>query len=190
MSDTSKAGPTLSDGVQELQAYFPNDAALQDAMARLTLLGLDRADLSLPDVHAATATPDAADAATSDIDTQQVRTMASGITGTAAGMVVAATLATGGLAAPLVAVGAGLSALGAAATTTGVGVAADQAGSSERDRLGAEGKLILAVRMRTPEQAQAATDAMRDAGATKVAAITRASEAMTRGVNASSWTGG
>ncbi len=190
MSDTDKSGPALSEEVQELQAYFPNDATLQDAMGRLTLLGFDRADLSLPDMHSAEATPDQADAATSDIDSKQVRTMASGITGTAAGMAVAATLATGGLAAPLVAAGAGLSALGVAAATTGVGVAADQAGSSERDRLGAEGKLILAVRIRTQEQTRNATEALNGAGATKVASITRASEAVTRGVNAASWTGG
>ena len=189
MSDTDKSGPALNEEVQELQAYFPNDATLQDAMGRLTLIGFDRADLSLPDVHTVEATPDEAASATSDIDTKQIRTMAAGFAGSTAGVAVAATLATGGLAAPLVAVGAGLSALGAAAATTGVGVVSEQAGTSERDRLGAEGKLILAVRLREPQQAAQATEALNAAGATKVASITRATEALTRGLNATSWTG-
>lgn len=188
-SQQDKAGPELTEDVQELQAKFPNDAALQDAMSRLTLLGFDHADLSLPQEHSPTDTPDGAASATSDIDTQQVRTMASGLTGALAGTAIAATLATGGLAAPLVAAAAGVSAIGVSAATSGVGVVAGNASSSERDRLGAEGKLVLAVRVRSAERASEATAALRASGATDVAAITRASEALTRGVSSASWTG-
>ena len=190
--DTPKEGPALANEVQEIQGKFPNDDALQDALSRLTLLGFDHADFSLPDLNAPTETPDeGASAATDDIDTQQVRTMASGLTGATAGVAVAGVLAaTGGVAAPLIAAAAGASALGAAAATTGAGVVADQANSGERDRLGAEGKLVLAVRTRTAERVSQARQAMEEAGAIEVRNVERAEEALTRGVNATSWTGG
>lgn len=190
-TENAKPGPALSETAQELQGSFPNDATLQDALGRLTLLGFDRADLSIPDPDAAANTPDSgADAATSQIDSTQLRTMASGLTGTAAGMAVGAVVATGGLAAPLVAVAAGVSAIGAAAATTGIGVTANQAGVAARDQLGAAGKLILAVRIRDAATVAAAETAMRDAGATAVTRVERVEEALTRGVAATSWTGG
>lgn len=186
----AKAGPALSDNVHELQGRFANDAALQDAISRLSLLGFDRADFSIPDPDTVRATPDeGAEAAPSNIDNTQLRTMASGITGTAAGMAVGAAVATGGLAAPLVAAVAGVSALGAAAATTGIGVTADHAGVAARDQLGAAGKLILAVRLRDNALLQQAEAAMRDAGATEIMHVAQVEEALTRGVSASSWTG-
>ena len=183
-----KPGPALTTHAQELQGRFPNDAAMQDAISRLTLLGFDRADFSIPDPDAAQ-TPDAAAPAPSAIDSTQVRTMASGMTGTAAGIAVGAAVATAGLAAPLVAAVAGVSAIGAVAATTGIGVTADQAGVAARDQLGAAGKLVLAVRLRDAASAQPAEAAMRDAGALDVTPVGQVDDALTRGVSAASWTG-
>ncbi len=190
--DQDKAGPALGEQAHELQGRFPNDASLQDALGRLTLIGFDHADFSIPDPNSASDTPDqGASAATDDIDKSQLRTMASGMGGVAAGMAVAgAMMATGGLAGPLIAAAAGVSAIGTSAATSGAGVLASQAGSKERDRWGAEGKLILGVRLRSAEKMRAAEQAMREAGATEVTAVSRAEQAVTRGVNASSWTGG
>lgn len=186
----AKAGPVLSENVQELQGRFPDDATLQDAIARLTLLGFDRADLSVPDPTSAHDTPDeGASAAPSNIDNTQLRTMASGITGSAAGMAVGAAVVTGGVAAPLVAAAVGASALAASAATTGVGVTADHVAASARDELGARGRLILAVRIREAAQLPQAEAAMRDAGATAVEQVANAEHALTRGVSATSWTG-
>lgn len=184
-------GPALSSTVHEVQGHFPNDATLQDAMGRITLLGLDRADLSVPMPHNDTnpATPDEAAAAPSSLDTQQIRTMASGITGTAAGMGLAAVLASGGLAAPIVVAAAGVGAIATSAVTSGGGLAADAANATERDRLGAEGKLILAARIRSSDQLSAVEAAMREAGATDVTQVSREQDVVTRGVNATGWTG-
>ncbi len=184
-----KDGPALTENAQELQGRFPTDAALQDAISRLTLLGFDRADFSIPDPDDIDATPESANAAPSTIDNTQLRTMASGITGTAAGMAVGAAVATAGLAAPLVAAVAGVSALGAAAATTGIGVTADQAGASARDAQGAAGKLILAVRIHDAATLESAEAAMRDAGASGVERVKGVEQAFTRGVSATSWTG-
>jgi hypothetical protein len=184
------AGPALKDHVEELQGHFPNDATMQDALSRLTLLGFDRADFSVPEPDPAVATPEqGADAAPTHVDNTQLRTMASGMTGSAAGMALGALAATGVVAIPVVAAAAGVGALGAAAATTGVGVTAEQAGAAARDRLGAEGKLVLAVRIRDAAHLGAAEAAMREAGATGITRVERVDEALTRGVSASSWTG-
>ena len=44
MSDeTSKAGPVMAGSVDEVQGIFLSDAAMEDAIAKLTLAGFDRA---------------------------------------------------------------------------------------------------------------------------------------------------
>ena len=192
MSDNVKksAQPALPDQVQELQANFPNDASLQAAMAQLEMAGFDRADLSLPDPHAVVDTPDSADAPTGDIDRSQLRTMASGMAGTTAGFAVAGVLlATGGVAAPVAAALGGVSALGTVLATSGASNAVDAAGAAARDALGAAGKLILAVRIRSPDLAAKAEAALREAGGTEITGIVEASQAQTRGLNSTSWTG-
>ena len=182
--------PALADDVQEMQARFPTDATLQDAMAKLELAGFDRADLSLPDPHAAVDTPDSADAATGDIDRGQLRTMASGMAGTTAGFAVAGVLlATGGIAAPVVAALGGASAIGTVLATSGASNAVDAAAAAARDALGAEGKLILAVRIRSTELAAKAEAVLREAGGTDITAIVDANLAQTRGHSSTSWTG-
>jgi len=188
----NKAGPALPDEVQEVQGRFPNDATLQDALGRLTLAGYDRADFSLPeDQPGSPATPnEGQEAPTDDIDKTQVRTMASSMAGFAGAAAVAgATIATGG-AAGLATLAAGAVGLGAAAAATGAGKVADQANVDERNRLGAMGKLILAVRTRSGEQARQVAEIMREAGANDVSPITRTDDALTRGVSAAGWTGG
>lgn len=182
--------PALADEVQEIQAHFPADAALQAAIGQLELAGFDHADLSLPDPHAVVDTPDSAQAATGDVDRGQLRTMASGMAGATAGIGVAGVLlATGGLAAPVVAAIGGTSAIGTVLATSGLSNAVDSAAAAARDRLGAEGKLILAVRIRSAELATKAETLLREAGGTEITGILDAELAKTRGVNATSWTG-
>ncbi len=184
---TGKEGPALAESVAEVQGWFPTDAAMQAALAKLTLAGYDRADFSLPEDHpGAVATPtEGADNPTDAIDKQQIRTMTSGMAAAGAGMAVAGVVLTGGVG--LAAAAAGL---GAAALTSGAGVAADNTQVQERDQLGAAGRLILAVRTDQPGQAPQVESIMRDAGATRTMQVTRSDTALTAGVSAASWTGG
>lgn len=188
----AKEGPALPDEVQEVQGRFPNDARLQDALSRLTLAGYDRADFSLPEEQPGLAsTPnEGQNAATDDIDKTQLRTMGSGMASFAGASAVAgATIATGG-AAGIATLAAAAVGLGAAAAATGLGKAIDQADVDERNRRGALGKLILAVRTRSEEQVRQVTEIMQQTGADDVRPIVRTDEALTRGVSAASWTGG
>ncbi len=182
--------PGLSDEVQEIQANFPNDAALQEAINALEHAGFDRADLSLPDTEATVDTPDSAEAPTDHIDRGQLRTMASGMAGTAAGFAAAgALLATSVVAAPVAAAIGGVSAIGTVLATSGTSNAVDAAAATARDELGAQGKLVLAVRIRSTEQASKGEAILREAGATELKAIVDANLAKTRGTSAASWTG-
>ncbi len=196
MSETEqgagKVGPTLADTVQEVQGHFPNDAAVQDALGRLTLAGYDRADFSLPEEQAALqAMPDSGAASPSDhIDKAQIRTMNTGMAGFAGAAAAAGvTIATGGAAA-LAAGAAAAVAVGAGAVTHAVNHAADNAAVNERNRRGAAGTLILAVRTRSPEAVQQVMGLLRDAGAGRVEAVTRSDDALTRGISSAAWTGG
>ena len=193
MSDTSEnQGPALGGSVQEVQAYFPNDATMQDALAQLGLAGYDRSDFSLPEdqVDSSQQTPNTdAGNPTDDTDKRQLRTMGSGIAGTAAAFALAgATIATGG-AAGVAALGAAAVGGGAMAAATSSGAAMDKAEAEKRDQRGAEGRLILAVRTRDENQAKQVIEIVRAAGATDAQAITRSSDALTAGVSAASWTG-
>lgn len=183
------AGPAMTDTVYEVQGSFPDDATLQDALARLALLGFDRADFSLPPVDDFSATPEAAAPVQTPQDSTQIRTMNSGITGASVGTVVAAVLATGGAAAPVAIAAAGLSALGATAAASGIGLATGSADTAKRDELGAAGKLVLAARVSRPDQTEPALDAMRQAGARDVRAVIRRDEPNPPGVDSTAWTG-
>jgi hypothetical protein len=46
--DTTNPGPAMAEMVEEVQGVFPSNAALQDAMGKLRMVGFDHADLSLP----------------------------------------------------------------------------------------------------------------------------------------------
>lgn len=179
-----------------VQALFPTDAALQDAIGRLTLLGFDRADLSVPDranddpaAEAPAAMPN------TETDTRQARTLASSMAG-AVGAVAAAgaTIATGGAAALVV--GAALAAgAGAAGLANVGGTAVGTAASDTRDEAGARGELHLMVRTRTQEKMAAAETAMRDAGGTSIAQVVDDPAAVTQptgqtaGISSAAWTG-
>lgn len=193
MSGTTNDGsPALNESVQEVQAAFPNDAALQDAMGRLGLAGYDRSDFSLPQDRqgSGAGTPNnSADNPTDDTDKRQLQTLGTSMAAYAGAAALAgATIATGGA--------AGIAAAGAAALGTGVGAAAaasgaavDQAQVADRDKQGAEGRLILAVRTRDQNQVKQVTEIVQAAGATNVTPVSRSDEAMTAGVSSASWTG-
>ena len=186
-------GPSHTTTVQEVQGCFPNDATMQAALGELTLVGYDRADFSLPEEHAAVSsgTPmEGADNPTDSTDKAQLRTLGTGMAGYLGAVAVAgATIATGGAAGLAIAAAAAVGVGGAAAAEV-VGQAADKAQVASRDQQGAEGKLILAVRVRTPEQADQVVELMRKSGATNVEPVSRIDKAMTAGYSAASWTGG
>ena len=167
---TDNQGPALSESVQEIQATFPNDATMQDALGQLGLAGYDRSDFSLPEdqTDPTLQTPSGdAENPTDDTDKRQLRTMGSGIAGaTAAFALAGATIATGG-AAGVAALGAAAVGAGAMAAATTSGVAADQADVAKRDQRGAEGRLVLAVRTRGENQARQVMEIVRAAGATE-----------------------
>jgi hypothetical protein len=174
MADTTepaKPGPTIAAAVAEVQGTFASDAALQDAVARLTQSGFDRADLSLPDAQpaASEATPEqGAGAVTTDTDQRQARTLGTGLAASAAGMAAAgAVIATGGAAA--VAIGAaGAAGLGAGGLAEAVGGAASKAGRETRDAAGVRGELVLTVRATDTNQQALARSILQAAGASKV----------------------
>ena len=195
MSDSTsaqKAGPALKDAVHEVQGHFPTDAALQDALSALTLAGYDRADFSLPDdqVQGQAATPnESAGNPVDAIDKAQVRTMGTSMAGYAGAAAVAgATLATGG-AAGLAAAAAAAVGIGSGLAANAAGQAADNAGVEARNDKAAEGRLVLAVRTTSSEEASEVTGIMQQNGATDVMPVTRSAEMLTGGVSSASWTG-
>jgi len=167
-------GPEMADTLLIVRGAFPSDAALQDAVGRLTLAGFDRAEISLP-VPAGTPgaaapeqgaeNPDTAD------DDQQMRTMHTGMAGTAGAMLAAGVVvATGGAAIPAVAaaVAAGLAAGGVAHT---VSRGANETRHEEREAAAGRGELFLEVRATTALKRSAAEAALREAGATRIERI-------------------
>jgi len=191
-TDDAKEGPGLKTTVHEVQGVFPDDDTMQGALSQLTLAGYDRADFSLPEDQppGEQATPNqSADPATDNVDKAQLRTMGTSMAGYAGAVAVAgATLATGGAAGLAVAAAAAVG-IGTGAAANAAGQAADNAQVEERNRRGREGRLILAVRTRTAEQADQVMGLMQKAGATKTEPVTRADQAFTAGVTAASWTG-
>ena len=169
-------GPAVKATIQEVRGVFPNDAALQDAIARLTQAGFDRADLSLP-----TASPAATDATpeqgaslpTTDTDVRQVRTMATSLAGSVGALAAAgAVIATGGLA--VVAIGAAAAVGGGAALLANAGGnAADTMQQETRQASAARGELVLSVRAADRARQASAIDMMRASGATEVTALER-----------------
>ena len=186
-------GPALTEAIQEVQATFPDDATMQVALGQLGLAGYDRSDFSLPDDQAdpSRQTPsEGAENPTDNTDKRQLRTMGSGMAGAAAAFALAgATIATGGAAA-IAAVGATAVGAGAMAAATSSGIAVDRADSAKRDRRGAAGTLVLAIRTRDENQVKQVMEIVRAAGATDARPISGPEEALTAGVSSASWTGG
>ncbi len=173
-SITPKAGPAIGAIVHEVRGSFPSDAALQDAIGRLTRAGFDRADLSLPAAHpaAAQATPErgAADPDTED-DTRQIRTMQTSMAGSTGALIAAGVVvATGGAALPALAAaaaaGLGVGGLVAAANTAGA-----HAEHASREEAAQHGELLLSVRIGDPADQAKAEAELHAAGATSVSVV-------------------
>ena len=188
---SGKEGPVLPEAVQEVQGIFPSDGALQDAIAKLTLAGFDRADLSLPATNpaAAAATPDMGAAPpTTDTDVRQVRTMGTSMAGTIGAFAAAgATVATGGAAGVAIAAAAAVG-VGSALAANASGNAANDVQTEGRNEAAASGRLVLAVHANTAESQALAQRLMRESGASEVATVERQSGTVAE-VNSSSWTG-
>lgn len=185
------SSPALTGTVEEVQGVFPSDAALQDAIAKLTLAGFDRAAFSLPTTRpsAAAATPEAgaADPMT-DTDVRQARTMGTSMAGTIGAFAAAgATIATGGAAAVAIAAAAAIGG-GAALAANAAGNAASEVQSTTRDSAAAAGELVLSVHAPSAEQQSEAERIMREAGASRVESVRREGAAIA-GIDSSSWTG-
>ena len=174
--------PTLPASVQEVQGVFPSGAALQDAIGRLTRAGFDRAALSLPAPNptADEATPtQGADDPTTEDDIRQTRTMQTSMAATAAAFIGAGvTVATGGAALLAGAAAAGLG-LAAGGAVSAAHVAANNAYTEKRDEAAAAGELVLSATAHDPDAVMKATMAMQQAGATRVATVTREGNVVT-----------
>lgn len=176
----AKAGPALGSSVQEVQGMFPSDAALQDALSRLTLAGYDRADFSLPTPPAgggeATPNQSAADPNT-DVDAAQGRVLGSSTAASVAALAAAgATIATGGAAALAIAAAVGAGGVTAAGVTA-AGAAINNATHHDRDAQAEAGQLILAVRAPDEAKRQEVMEIMQAAGATRVEGVQRSAGA-------------
>jgi hypothetical protein len=186
--DAVKPGPAINNTIAEVQGSFPSDAALQDAIGRLTRLGFDRAALSLPTASPApgAATPEAgaADPNTED-DARQLRTLESS-TAAAVGAAIGAglTVASGGAALPAFAAAAGLG-LASGGGVFAARTAANEIQDDARNDAAAAGQLVLAVHLRDTADAAKAEAAMQEAGATRVAYVEREGA----GISSTSWTG-
>jgi hypothetical protein len=169
-------GPVLNDAISEVQGIFPTDAALQEAVAKLTLAGFDRAALSLPHAspHTAEATPEQGTAPLgTETDTRQMRTLLSSTAGASGALIAAGvTVATGGAAGVVIAAAAAGGLLAGGATSAASSAVGD-AQKDGRDKSAADGTLVLAVHAPTPEAAAKAEAALHAAGATSVARVVR-----------------
>jgi hypothetical protein len=189
---SSKPGPTLNESVEEVQGIFPSDAAMQDAIAKLTLAGFDRADFSLPTTRpaASEATPNqgAADPMT-DVDMRQARTMGTSIAATVGALAAAgATIATGGAAGAVIAVAAAVGAGSGYAAST-IGTAAKDSQEADRNAAARAGELVLAVHAATAEKQASASHIMQASGASTVATIARTTAVTEPAIDSSGWTG-
>ncbi len=149
--------------VRQVRGSFPSDAALTNAVSRLTSAGFDRANMVLPPTGDI-----AAEAVKPEDDRRQLRTLHSSTAAAAAAMAGAAVVvATGGAAAAAVAVAAGAGAMAGGGMMAATD-ASDGMQSEVREVAAAQGKLELAVAVKNETQAALVEGAMRDAGATRV----------------------
>jgi len=167
-STTGKEGPAITSVIHEVRGVFSTEAALQEAISRLTHAGFDRADLSRPKagLSAHENTPEqGADDPNTDQDSQQLRTLETSMAGSvgalaAAGIVVA----TGGAALPALAAAAAAGLLVGGGTSLAVNAAA-QPGLDERAVEAANGELVLAIRAPTSADRERAEAVLAEAGA-------------------------
>ena len=173
-----KAGPPLTEAVQEVRGAFPSDQAMQDAISRLSMAGFDRAEISLPDADPAPtrATPEqSAENPETEDDSRQSRTLHTSMAASVGAMAAAgAVIATGGAALPAVAA-AVAGGLGLGAAAEGLSKASDKVQHDMREEAAARGELLLSVHLRDPARQGIAEQAMREAGASRIEGIVRAS---------------
>ncbi len=183
MPSDHNRGPSINDTIQEVQGIFPNDAALQEAVGRLTRAGFDRAALSLPAASPAyeDATPSyGAENPTTEDDMRQSRTLQSSMAATVGAMVGAGvTVATGGAAALAAAAALGLGAA-AGGTAAAAHMAVDHAQSQHRDDAAAKGALVLSATAHDDISVQKARQGMQEAGALRVETVQRTAGAINK----------
>jgi hypothetical protein len=165
--DENPSTPPATVAPDALLARFRSSQTLDDAITRLEAAGFGREDMGLPDIAppAERNTPEAGSkAAETDAEDHYVRVFHSSVGGSfAALMAAAAVAATGGAVAAIagVAIGVGAAVAGAANL---LHRALSHSEQIERDRRAAEGRLILAVRVPTPDRRRRAEAAIRDTG--------------------------
>lgn len=193
----AKAGPAMTADVYEVQAAFPTEAALQEAIALLSQARFDRSDLSLPTAapEGAAATPDqGADLPTTDTDMRQARTLGTSMAGTAGAFLAAGvTVATGGVAGVAIAAAAAVGAA-AAGGAYAVGERAESNITQQREDAASRGELLLSARVTTPERRALAEQLMRQAGGRAVTGVERDAAGVSHGedaggISSASWTG-
>ncbi len=177
-TNPEKEGPPLTETVQEVRGVFPSDQAIQDAISRLSMAGFDRAEISLPDANPAPAqaTPEqsAGNPETED-DSRQSRTLHTSLAGSVGALAAAgAVVASGGALLPVV--GAAIAGgLGLGAAAEGLSKVSDTLQHETREEAAARGELLLSVHLRDPARQGVAEQAMREAGASRVEGVVRAS---------------
>ena len=183
--------PVIPEDIEEVQGIFPSDAALEDALGRLRMVGFDHADFSLPTTNPtpAHATPEqgAANPLTED-DARQARTLGTSMAGTIGAFAAAgAIVATGGAAGVVIAAAAAVG-TGSALAANAVGTAAKTSQEETRSDAAARGELVLAVHAPTPEKREHAERIMRECGATAVEGVRRNRGDLTA-IDSTGWTG-
>ncbi len=177
MSNADQNNAIDDPSVDEVVGQFPSDAALHEAMDRLSAAGFGRNRLGTPKLPDEPGLPTAAhtDAAKTEDDTRQLRTLRSSTAAAAAAMAgAAAVVATGGAAAAAIAVAAGAG-LAAGGGMVAANNAADAVTSTQREAARGAGSLRLIVALSTASEQAVVEQAMRDAGAISVSVERRAS---------------
>lgn len=159
-------GPTLAvEALHEVHARFATSEALNEAVAQLSMAGFDRADLALPDRHRSPDQYLGAATATTDVDSQQARTLATSLAAAAGAMLAGGVVVATGGAAGVAAVAAVAAGGGAGAVAHAIAATAQDADHADRDRKAAAGDLILAVRTPTRAKQDLAETLVRQSGA-------------------------
>jgi hypothetical protein len=162
--------------VAALQGVFSSDAALQDAIGRLTRAGFDRAELSIPQAVAppevSTSDADVAvENPNTEDDSRQLRTLHTGMAGAVSMMAATgAVIATGGAALPALAAGM-VAAAGAAGAAHAASRATDHSQHEHRQDAASHGALVLMVHLRDGSRYPVAENALREAGATEIRTV-------------------
>jgi hypothetical protein len=158
--------------LRQVRATFANPDQMQDAVGRLSMLGFDRAEMSVPSENVASghegSLAEASKPASTDEDARQARVLGASTAGSAAALAAAGiTIATGGAAAPAVAA-AVLAGTAAGGGTFAVHQAADKNEQDNREAQAAAGDLVLLVHAKSAEKQQQAESILRAAGAINI----------------------